>query len=314
MNKEHIVEHTKVANCDIQPIDIEPLIHFIRGQQVILDRDLATLYGVETKRLNEQVKRNIERFPEDFMFQLSSDEFNHWKSQFATSNSVIMGARKKPYAFTESGIAMLSSVLRSDTAIKVNINIMRTFVAMRHFLISNAQVFQRLETIEYHQLEMKQRQDQTDNRINEVFKKINQQEFPKQGVFYDGQIYDAYSFIADLIRSAKSRIILIDNYVDDTVLTLLDKRETNVTATIYTETISRSLQLDINRHNAQYHPIHVIVYRKAHDRFLIIDDKIYHIGASIKDLGKKLFGFSLMQGMDVTELLKRISSSSFDIK
>lgn len=296
----------EVANNDFKSMEIEPLIQIIRGHQVILDRDLAFLYGVETKRLNEQVKRNIERFPEDFMFQLTTKEFEDWKSQFATSNSIKMGIRKKPFVFTESGIAMLSSVLRSDTAIQVNIRIMRAFVAMRHFLASNAQIFRRLETIEYHQLEMKRRQDKTENSIDEIFNKINQPDFPTQGIFYNGQIYDAYSFISDLIRSAKDRIILIDNYVDDTVFTLLNKRESNVKATIYTDKISRNLQLDIEKHNAQYPFIAIDIYRKAHDRFLVIDNQIYHIGASIKDLGKKMFGFSLMKDLTAEELLCKI--------
>lgn len=304
--KELKEEFIEIANCDLQSVEIESLIRHIRGKQVILDRDLAILYNVDTKRLNEQVKRNKERFPEDFMFQLSTEEFENWKSQFATSKSIIMGARKKPYAFTESGIAMLSSVLRSKIAIEVNIRIMRAFVNMRHFLTSNAQIFQRLETIEYHQLEMQRKQDQADNRIDEIFNQINKSEFPKQGIFYDGQIYDAYTFIADLLRSAKSRIILIDNYIDDTVLTLLNKRKHNVSAAIYTDKISRNLQLDIERHNTQYPTIAVRTYRMVHDRFLIIDDKIYHIGASIKDLGKKLFGFSLMHELSVAELLNRI--------
>jgi len=186
-----------VANCDLEQIRIEPLIHLIRGQQVILDRDLALLYGVETRRLNEQVRRNIERFPEDFMFQLTHEEFENWKSQFATSNSIIMGARKRPYAFTESGIAMLSSVLRSPTAIEVNVRIMRTFVAMRHFLASNTQVFQRLSNIEYHQIE-------TDKRIDEVFKRLDANTQPQQGIFYDGQVFDAYQFVSDLVRKANT--------------------------------------------------------------------------------------------------------------
>lgn len=305
-----------IANSDIQTI--ESLIHTIRGKQVILDRDLARLYNVETKRLNEQVKRNIERFPEDFMFRLTKEEAVCSKSQIATLNDEESKSRNAtlnkrglnikhlPYAFTESGIAMLSSVLRSDVAIAVNIRIMRAFVAMRHFLASNAQLFQRLETIEYHQLEMKRRQDYTDNRIDEIFEKINKLGIPPQGVFYDGQIYDAYSFVADLVRSAERRIMLIDNYVDDTVLTLLNKRKMNVSASVYTGRISSNLQLDIERHNAQYPPLTVGIYRMAHDRFLIIDGKVYHIGASIKDLGKKLFGFSLMQELTAAELLSKI--------
>lgn len=291
-----------IAVCDLEQVRIEPLIHLIRGQQVILDRDLALLYGVETRRLNEQVRRNIERFPEDFMFQLTHEEFENWKSQFATSNSIIMGARKRPYAFTESGIAMLSSVLRSPTAIEVNIRIMRAFVSMRHFLASNAQVFQRLSNIEYHQIE-------TDKRIEEVFKRLDANMQPQQGIFYDGQVFDAYQFVSDLVRKAKKTIVLIDNYVDDTVLTLLDKRNDGVSATIYTQQISQQLQLDLARHNAQYAVIEVKNFNKAHDRFLLIDDEVYHIGASIKDLGKKWFAFTLMRDMTATELINKIQQA-----
>ena len=291
-----------VAICDIEQIRIEPLIHLIRGQQVILDRDLALLYGVETRRLNEQVRRNIERFPEDFMFQLTHEEFENWKSQFATSNSIIMGARKRPYAFTESGIAMLSSVLRSPTAIEVNIRIMRAFVAMRHFLASNAQVFQRLSNIEYHQIE-------TDKRIDEVFKRLDANTQPQQGIFFDGQVFDAYQFVSDLVRKAKKAIALIDNYVDDTVLTLLDKRNSGVSATIYTQHLNQQLQLDIDRHNAQYPMIEVKRFNRAHDRFLLIDDEVYLIGASIKDLGKKWFAFTLMHNTTAEELINKIQEA-----
>jgi len=213
-----------------------------------------------------------------------------------------MGARKRPYAFTESGIAMLSSVLRSPTAIEVNIRIMRTFVAMRHFLASNAQVFQRLSNIEYHQIE-------TDKRIEEVFKRLDANMQPQQGIFYDGQVFDAYQFVSDLVRKAKKTIVLIDNYVDDTVLTLLDKRNDGVSATIYTQQISQQLQLDLARHNAQYAVIEVKNFNKAHDRFLLIDDEVYHIGASIKDLGKKWFAFTLMRDMTATELINKIQQA-----
>ena len=295
-----------VANSD-QLIEntVESLIQNIRGKQVILDRDLASLYEVETGRLNEQVKRNLKRFPDDFMFQLNETEFQNLKSQFATSSWG--GVRKLPYAFTEQGIAMLSGVLRSDVAIEVNIRIMRAFVAIRHFLTGNAQVFQRLETIEYHQLEMQQHQKKADKRIDEIFNKFKENGPVNQGVFYNGQVFDAYVFVSDLIRQAKTSIVLIDNYVDETVLTMLDKRESGVAATIYTQQISHQLQLDINRHNAQYSPISANVYRQSHDRFLIIDDKVYHIGASIKDLGKKWFGFALMQDITATEIINRIN-------
>lgn len=284
----------------------------------MLDKDLAVLYGVETRALNQAVKRNINRFPSDFMFQLSNEEFDDWKSQIVITNSsngltnnvsksITMGIRKKPYAFTEQGVAMLSSVLRSTTAIEVNIQIMRAFVSMRHFMATNASVFSRLETMEYHQLEMQQHQRETDKRIDEVFRRLDEGNTqPKQGVFYNGQIYDAYSFVSDLIKSAKSHIILIDNYVDDSVLTLLDKRESNVSAVIYTLRISDQFQLDIDRHNAQYPAIDVKTFHLSHDRFLCIDDDVYHIGASIKDLGKEWFGFSKMEILTPNELVERI--------
>ena len=295
-----------VANCDQLPetVDIQPLIRIIRGQHVMLDRDLSLLYKVETKRLNEQVKRNIERFPEDFMFQLSKDDVEILKSQNATSSWG--GDRRLPYAFTEQGIAMLSSVLKSQTAVDVNIRIMRAFVSMRRFIATNSQLFQRLETIEYHQLEMKQHQEITDKRIDEVFKKLDANNPPVQGIFYDGQVFDAYRFVSDLMRKAKLSVVLIDNYVDDTVLTLLDKREDGVTATIYTQRISNQFQLDVDRHNTQYPHIEIKQFNKAHDRFLLIDDEVYHIGASIKDLGKKWFGFTLMRDITATELISKI--------
>lgn len=295
-----------ITNCDqlSETIDIQPMIKVIRGQQVMLDSDLSALYGVETRRLNEQVKRNIERFPDDFMFQLRKEELDNLMSQNATSSWG--GTRKLPYAFTEQGIAMLSSVLKSQTAVEVNIRIMRAFITMRRFIATNAQLFQRLETIEYHQLEMKQHQEVTDRRIDEVFKHLDADIPPMQGIFYDGQVFDAYRFVSDLIRKAKQSIVLIDNYVDDTVLTLLDKRLEGVSATIYTQRISSQFQLDVDRHNSQYPLIEIKRFNKAHDRFLLIDNEVYHIGASIKDLGKKWFGFTLMRDITANELIKKI--------
>lgn len=295
-----------ITNCDqlSETIDIQPMIKVIRGQQVMLDSDLSALYGVETRRLNEQVKRNIERFPDDFMFQLRKEELDNLMSQNATSSWG--GTRKLPYAFTEQGIAMLSTVLKSQTAVEVNIRIMRAFITMRRFIATNAQLFQRLETIEYHQLEMKQHQEVTDRRIDEVFKHLDADIPPMQGIFYDGQVSDAYRFVSDLIRKAKQSIVLIDNYVDDTVLTLLDKRSEGVSATIYTQRVSSQFQLDVDRHNSQYPLIEIKRFNKAHDRFLLIDNEVYHIGASIKDLGKKWFGFTLMRDITATELIKKI--------
>ncbi len=285
-------------------LQIQNLIHIIREKHVIIDRDLAALYQVDTKRLNEQVKRNSERFPDDFMFQLTTDEFNNWKSQIATSNSARMSLRKRPYAFTECGIAMLSSVLHSRTAIEVNIRIMRTFVALRNLAASNSQIFHSIYSLEKRQYCLEAHQEKTDNIINEILDRINNRPTPEQGIFYNGQIFDAYTFVSDLIRNANHRIIIIDNYIDDTVLKLLDKRNHNVQAIIYTNKNTPKLELDIAKHNAQYAPIHVNITPNIHDRFLITDDIVYHIGASIKDLGKKLFGFSLMKALKVSDIIK----------
>ena len=287
------------ASGNIVVMPIENMILSIHGQQVILDRDLARLYQVETSQMNRQVKRNIERFPDDFRFQLTKEEFDSLKCQNGISNRG--GDRRElPYAFTEQGVAMLSGLLRSDVAIKANIAIMRAFVAMRRFLATNAEMFQRLSTLEYHQIE-------TDKRMEEVFRRLDEGNIkPSQGIFYDGQIYDAYTFVSDLIKSATSSILLIDNYVDDTVLTLFDKRQEGVSATIYTQQISRQFSLDVDRHNAQYAPIEVRTFRRSHDRFLCIDDTVYHIGASIKDLGKRWCAFSRMEILTPDELIERL--------
>ncbi len=289
---------------------IEDLILIIRGIPVILDKDIASLYGVETRRINEQVKRNIDRFPEDFMFQLSDEEFRNWKSQNATSNSVVMGARKRPFAFTESGVAMLSSVLKSSKAIEVNIQIMRAFVTMRHYWTQNAHMFRRLETIEHNQLLLHQHQNETDKKIDEVLDRLDNKELsPIEGFFFEGQIFDAYSLISDLVRTAKSRIILIDNYVDDRVLKVLDKRSEYVAATIYTDPRHSHINNDLKRHNEQYPAIDVYNCTNVHDRFLIIDDTIYFIGGSIKDLGKKIVAFSQMH-QNPEDILSKIRLNS----
>ncbi len=296
----------EIAKRDIQHVNIESLIIMLRGQQTLLDRDLAMLYGVETRRLNEQVQRNIERFPEDFMFQLTKEEFENWKSQFATSNSIKMGARKRPYAFTRNGIAMLSSVLRSQTAVDVNISIMRAFTSTQQFFAANAQMFQRIEVIEHNQLALAARQQDTDKKVEQIFNRLDDRsKTPTQGIFYDGQIFDAYTFVSDLIRSAKKSIVLFDNYIDDTVLTMLDKRKKKVTATIYTKEIKKQLSLDLTKHNSQYQPIEIKEFGKVHDRFLCIDNTVYHIGASLKDLGKKWFAFTKME-MPTEELIGKM--------
>ena len=302
--KNDIVKATSVQLQQLE--NIENLIRVIRGKQVMLDRDLARLYGVETRVLNQAVQRNIERFPEDFMFQLSKEEFENWKSQIVISNSIKMGARKLPYAFTENGIAMLSSVLRSQQAISINIQVMRAFNAMRHFIGSQAQVFQRLEVVERNQLALTTQVAENNKKLEEVFRRLDDHsENPEKGIFYDGQIFDAYTFINERIREAKKRIVLIDNYVDDCVLTMLDKRNKGVDAVVYTKNISRQLSLDFEKHNAQYSPIEVKQFDRAHDRFLCIDDTVYLIGASLKDLGKKWFGFVKLE-QPTDELLSKM--------
>lgn len=292
-----------------------PKIHFIRGTWVMIDRDLAELYSVETRRLNEQVKRNIERFPDDFMFQLTKEEESQYlydsslMSQFATSNWG--GNRKLPYAFTENGIAMLSSVLRSEAAIEANIKIMRMFTSMRKTFRKESSLLNKIELLEFHQIETQKAVTDINNRLDYIFDKIETNDhLPAQGIFYDGQVYDAYTFVADLIRKAERRIVLIDNYIDDTVLTLLDKRKVGVAAIVHTSRMTKELELDIDKHNAQYRPIEINIFKRSHDRFLIIDDDVYLIGASIKDLGKKWFGFTLMESITPEDILERLKPSA----
>ncbi|OPC21582.1 DNA-binding protein [Elizabethkingia meningoseptica] len=282
--------------------EIKNLIYTIRDKQVMLDSDLASLYQVETKNLNKAVKRNMERFPVSFCFQLTEEETQNLRFQIGTSSLNYGGRRYLPYVFTEQGVAMASAILRSDIAVKVSVEIMEAFVEMRRMLISNASLFHRLENIELKQLK-------ADQKFEELFKALESDKLhSEKGIFYDGQVFDAYTFVSDIIRSANTSIILLDNYVDDTVLTLLGKRNANVTATIYTKNISNQLRLDLQRYNTQYPPIEVEFFSDAHDRFLIIDNsELYHIGASLKDLGKKWFAFSRMD-IDIFLLLKLLSN------
>jgi len=265
--------------------DLRSKIYTIRGIFVMLDRDLAALYEVETKYLKRQVKRNMERFPDDFIFQLTKEEMSILRCQFGTSRWG--GDRYPPFAFTKNGVAMLSGVLNSEKAVDVNIRIMRAFTAMSRMVSLNSSITQRISNIEYHQIE-------TDMRIDDIFKRLDT-EIPQEGIFYNGQIFDAYNFISDLVRKAQKEIILIDNYIDDSILKILDKREENVSATIYTSHISEKLKLDLEKHNSQYSPIKIEILKHFHDRFIIIDDDVYHIGASFKDLGKSVFAFSKME-------------------
>jgi len=283
---------------------IKNKIYTIRGQQVMIDRDLAELYQVETRVLNQAVKRNIERFPKEFMFQLTKDEFLNWKSQIVISNSDVMSLRKKPLVFTEQGALMLSAVLRSKNAIQMSIEIVKAFLEMRNNMLINSELFNRLNRIELKQLE-------TDKNFQKIFKALDQNKIkPKQGIFYDGQIFDAYIFIAKIIKSAKKEIVLIDNYIDETVLELFSKRKKQVKVIIYTQGLTKILKQDLAKYNQQHQDrqIKIKTFKKAHDRFLIIDNKvIYHIGASLKDLGKKWFGFSKLE-IDTKSILDRLKN------
>ncbi len=279
--------------------EVEELIFTIRDKQVMIDYHLAQLYGVETKVLNQQVKRNIERFPERFRFQLTDDE--RYKVVTNCDHlSKLKFSKTNPYAFTEQGVAMLSAVLRSETAVAVSVRIIDAFVEMRRFLSKDMNILKRIDNLERSSME-------ANKKFDKIFSVIESGNVcSAQGIFFNGQVFDAYIFVTKLIRSATRSIVLIDNYVDESVLLMLDKREPNVFARIYTQNISPKLDLDMKKHNSQYEPIDVVLFREAHDRFLLVDDKVYHIGASLKDLGKKWFAFTLMNDITAEWLVSKI--------
>ena len=280
---------------------IQNKILVIRNQQVMIDRDIAELYGVETKVLNQAVKRNIERFPQTFMFQLNNAEFANWRSQFVTSNSDKMGLRRPPYAFTEQGVAMLSAVLKSDTAVNVSIQIMNAFVAMRKFLQNNLLLFDEIVAIKHHQLD-------ADKRINELFDRMDRYAIDDtQGIFFQGQIFDAYAKFESFIAQAQQSIVLIDNYIDLSVLERFAKKNAGVRVTIYTNPQTPIMAQDIQRFNAQYPLLEVKHTSAMHDRFLIIDNQtLYHIGASLKDLGKRCFAFDVFDSSFIADIMARL--------
>ena len=291
--------NTSVINVDT----IQNKIYNIRDMQVMLDRDLAELYGVETKRINEVVKRNPDKFPYDLMFEMTQNEVEILRSQNATFKESLNNRKYLPKVFTEQGVYMLATVLKSKIATEVTLSIMRTFTKMKHFLSQNQNLFQKIDQIEKRQLSY---EIKTDEKIDKIFKAIEDKSIkPKQGIFFDGQIFDAYEFVADLVKDAKSSIKLIDNYIDETVLTLFSKNQ-DIKVTIYTKSISKQLKLDLEKYNSQYTQIEIKKFDISHDRFLIIDEnKVYHIGASLKDLGKKWFAFSKMD-IDNFEMFKRL--------
>ena len=279
--------------------DLKNKIYTIRGVQVMLDSDLAEIYGVETKRLNEQVKRNIERFPEEFMFQLFAEEFEVLRSQIATSKKETRGGRQYlPFVFTEQGVAMLSAVLKSEKAIKASIQIMKAFVSMRRFLLNNAQIFSEIDSIKRHQIE-------SDKKIEELFDKMDKYKIEeKQGIFFQGQIFDAYAKFESFIQSAKKEIVLIDGYVDLTVLERLAKKQKGVNVLLYTDSKTKITNLDVQKFNGQYPTLTLNFTSKMHDRFLIIDNSVlYHIGASLKDLAKRCFAFEILDSSLIPSVL-----------
>lgn len=288
----------------VEDMPITKQILVIRDKQVMLDRDLATLYGVETKRINEAVRRNPRKFPERFCFQLENDEFLVLKSQIATSSWG--GVRKMPFAFTEQGIAMLASVLHSDTAITATIQIMDAFVEMRHILLRSGGLVSRLSYVESKMLEQDARLLDHDHKFDAVFEAMDRGELQSKGLYYNNQMFDAYVFVCGLIRQAKKRIVLVDRYVDEKVLAMMLKRGKEVSATIYTYDKSKVFEVDLATYNAQYadYPLKILPSYGMHDRFLFIDDTAYHFGASLKDLGANTFFFS-KEDFTLEEVIKK---------
>ena len=306
-----------IANKELEEIEynidnIKNLIYTIRGKQVMLDSDVAILYNYETKRINEAVRRNKERFPINFCFQLTEDETQNLRSQIATSSlekENYGGRRTLPYVFTEQGIAMLSGLLKNEIAIQVSINIMNAFVEMRKFLVENGQVFERLSNVECKLLNQDRKLSIYERNFEKIFDELQnkkQKEFNEK-IFFNGQIYDSYSLIIDIIKSAKEKIVIIDNYIDDSILKMLSKKNENVEAIIITSEKSNLNKLDINKFNKQYPIVKIAKKDKFHDRFITIDNKeLYHCGASLKDLGKKCFAINKMNDINFLKNIEKI--------
>lgn len=292
---------------------IRELIYTVRGVQVMLDSDLAGLYQVETKRINEAVRRNAPRFPEEFCFRLTQEEHRVLRSQIATSNESAGrgGRRYPPYAFTEQGVAMLSAVLRSDVAVEVSVQIMKSFVEMRRFVAGNAALFERVRDVELRQLDY---QRTTDERFERVFDFMEAREAPPQKVFFDGQVYDAFELLTSLVRGARERIVLVDGYVDAATLNVLAKKRGGVEVELWTRPGGRLTRLDVDAFNAQYPRLSVRRTAAFHDRFLILDGaECYLVGASVKDAGKKSFAVARIEdGAAVAALLARLRASALE--
>ena len=305
---EKINTNDKIALAQNSSENIKNLIYTIRGKQVMLDSDVAMLYQCETRNINQAVKRNINRFPDKFCFRLTNIEVENLKSQNVISSlskeNSYGGRRKLPIVFTEQGIAMLSGLLKNEIAVQVSINIMDAFVEMRKFLLSNGQVFDRLSNVEYKLLEQNKVLTEHEEKFEKVFDELqkNEKEEFKQKIFFDGQIYDAYSLIIDIIKRAKNKILIIDNYIDDSILEMLKKKNKNVEVIILTIQNNKLTKLDIKKFNKQYPTLKVAYTNKFHDRFVVIDNKeLYHCGASLKDLGKKCFAISKIEDIEYIE-------------
>lgn len=301
---------------EVSEVTIKDLIYVVRGKQVMLDSDLAKLYQVETGALNRAVKRNVKRFPEDFCFQITKEEYQNLICQIGISSFEGKGhggKRKLPYVFTEQGISMLSGVLHSEVAIKVSIGIMRAFVEMRKFFASNALMFERMNKIEVKHLEY---QKQTEEKFNVIFDYISEHEETSQKIFFDGQIYDAFSFLIGIVEKAQEKLVLIDNYVDIDTLNILAKKKINVNVCIYTVKKTKLTDKDVDNFNKQYPTLEVKYTNVFHDRFLILDDTYaYHIGASLKDAGKKCFGVSLIEdGKIIADIMKHLEMKEVEAK
>ena len=315
MNKENniapINEDLNVVKYETE--NIKNLIYCIREKQVMLDSDVAMLYHYETKNINKAMKRNIERFPEDFCFQLTKDELQNLKFQNGTSSFVkenYGGRRKLPYVYTEQGIYMLAGILKNEIAVQVSINIIRAFIEMRKFIANNGQVFERLTNVEYKLLEQNKMLTNHEKKFEKIFDELqkNEQEEIKQKIFFEGQIYDAYNLIIKLIKKAKEKLLIIDNYIDDTILEMLAKKNKDVKVVILTSNKSNISKLDIQKFNKEYPILELAKTDKFHDRFILIDNKeIYHIGASLKDLGKKCFAINKMEDINSIENLETLS-------
>lgn len=292
-----------VVQDEISNKEIKNLIYTIRGKQVMLDSDVAKLYHYETKNINKAVKRNIDRFPDDFWFQLTEIEFQALRFQIGTSmqsKDFRGGRRYLPYVFTEQGIAMLAGILKNDIAVKVSINIIKSFIEMRKFISANGQLFERLTTMEYKLLEH-------DKKFDEIFDKLQHEDNIKQKIFFEGQIYDAYSLIIDIIKKASKKILIIDNYIDDSVLKILTKKNKNVEVVILTSEKSNIQKIDIQKFNREYPNLKISKTNKFHDRFIVIDNnEMYHLGASIKDLGKKCFGINKIEDIKIIDKIVNI--------